>query len=336
MDIIEKQKRMEEVDNFFNQLYGKIMALHFSYLITFKDRIETYSFAINNETGRRNMAIKAIELADNGVDVWHAVNTISVKPANGKRGDENVVSFQTAIIVDIDIRSDAHKGDLALFATNFNEAKSFLPFTPSLIIHSGYGLHAYYIFDTPITMTDKNREEIKRRNNLLLDVVRTRANGKKIDGVGDLPRILRTPGTFNFKLGKDNAPLCHIVEDSGLRFTPDEIDKKLNTLIAITHPQETPTKSARKNFTDYDDDNLDLKEIRIRQMLDYINVVDGEYEKWLGVGIALFNEGMDYSLWEQWSRTQPEFKEGECERKWNSFHHDSSGITIGLIVSMGY
>ena len=38
-------------------------------------------------------------------------------------------------------------------------------------------------------------------------------------------------------------------------------------------------------------------------MLDYINVVDGEYEKWLGVGIALFNEGMNYSLWEQWSNS---------------------------------
>ena len=62
MDITEKQKRIEEAENFFNQLYGKIIALHFSYLITFKDRIETYSFAINNETGRRNMAIKAIEL----------------------------------------------------------------------------------------------------------------------------------------------------------------------------------------------------------------------------------------------------------------------------------
>ena len=138
------------------------------------------------------MAIKAIKLADNGVDVWHAVNTISVKPANGKRGDENVVSFQTAIIVDIDIRSAAHKGDPALFAADFDEAKSFLPFTPSLIIHSGYGLHAYYIFDTPITITDQNREEIKQRNNLLLDVIRARANGKKIDGVGDLPRVLHT------------------------------------------------------------------------------------------------------------------------------------------------
>ena len=327
----EKQRQVEEALEFFDSLYEKITASHFAYLITFKDRIETYSFAINNETGRQNMAIKAIELADNGVDVWHSVNIVNVKPANGKRGDENVVSFQTAIIVDIDIRSDAHKGDPALFAADFDEAKSFLPFTPSLIIHSGYGLHAYYIFDTTIAITDQNREEIKRRNNLLLDVVRTLANGKKIDGVGDLPRILRTPGTFNYKLGKDNAPLCHIVEDSGLRFTPDEIDEKLNTLISITPPQETPTKSARKNFTDYDDDNPDLKEFRIRRMLDYINVIDGEYEKWLGGGIALFNENMDCNIWEQWSRTRPDFKEGECERKWNGFHHDSSGITIGSL-----
>lgn len=116
-----------------------------------------------------------------------------------------------------------------------------------------------------------------------------------------------------------------------MRFTPDEIDEKLNTLISIIPSQEIPTKSARKNFTDYDEDNPDLKEFRIRRILDYINVVDGEYEKWLGVGIALFNEGMDCSIWEQWSRTQPDFKEGECERKWNDFHHDSSGITIGSL-----
>lgn len=100
------------------------------------------------------MTRKAIELSESGFDVWHAVNPVSVKPTGGKRGDENVVSYQTAIVVDIDIRSDAHKGDPALFAADFDEVKSFLPFTPSLIIHSGYGLHDYYIFDTPITITD--------------------------------------------------------------------------------------------------------------------------------------------------------------------------------------
>ena len=290
------------------------------------------------------MARKAIELSDSGVDIWHSVNPVNVEPADGKRGDEKSVSYQTAVVVDIDIRSDAHKGDPTKLAANFDEAKSFLPFTPSIIINSGYGLHAYYIFDSPIKITDDNREELKRRNNLLLDVIRQRANGKKIDGVGDLPRILRTPGTFNYKLGKDNAPLCHIVENSGLRFTPDEIDEKLDMLSfrpffkpKIRGSQKTEMLSFRPfidetlSFRPFIDDNPDFKEFRIRRMLDYINVVDGEYEKWLGVGFALFNEGMHFSVWEQWSRTQPDFKEGECERKWNGFHHDPNGISIASL-----
>lgn len=327
----KKQNRFAELVHFFNQLYSKIPAQHFIYLITFKNGIETYSFSIANESQRKAMAQKAVELADNGIDVWHSVNPVSIEPTIGKRGDETVVSYQTAIIVDIDIRSAAHKGDQSLLAADFDEAKSFLPFTPSLIIFSGYGIHAYYIFDSPIKISDDNREELKRRNNLLLDAIRARANGKKIDGVGDLPRVLRTPSTFNFKLGADNAPLCHIVEDSGLRFPPDQIDEKLKALTIITPPQEVQTKLTQKNFIDYGDDNPYFKEFRIRRMLDYINVVDGEYDKWLNVGFALFNEGMELTLWENWSRTQPEFKEGECESKWNGFHHDPNGISIASL-----
>jgi len=231
------------------------------------------------------------------------------------------VSYQTAIVVDIDIQSDAHKSDN--LAANSDEAKSFLPFPPSIIINSGYGLHAYYIWGEPLAVTDQNREEIKRRNNLLLEIVRQRASGKKIDGVGDLPRILRTPGTYNYKLGKDNAPLCHIVEDSGLLFSPAEIDEKLNALFVEKKPEP---KSTHLLDFDFYDDNPDLKEFRIRRMLDYINVVDGEYEKWLSVGMALKNEGFDCSLWEQWSRTQPDFKEGECESKWQGFNRSGYGI----------
>lgn len=40
---------------------------------------------------------------------------------------------------------------------------------------------------------------------------------------------------------------------------------------------------------------------------------------------------MELSAWEQWSRTQPEFKEGECESKWNGFHHDPNGISIASL-----
>ena len=331
MSITEPQNILAETTKFFNLLFGKIPANNFSYLIKFAGGNGIYSFSISDETQRELMAYKAIELSNKGFDVWHAVNPVCVEPADGKRGDENAVSYQTAIVVDIDIRSDAHKGAPSLFAADFDEAKSFLPFTPSLIIHSGYGLHAYYIFDIPIQITDENREQLKRRNNLLIDVVRQKANGKKIDGVGDLPRILRTPGTFNYKLGKDNPPLCHIVEVNDTRYSPADIDEKLNALAIVISSEVSPSKTTRKSDIDYADDDPDLKEFRIRRMLDYISIVDGEYEKWLDVGFALFNEGMNCSLWEQWSRTQPEFKEGECERKWNGFHHDPNGISIASL-----
>ena len=325
MNLTETQKKISEMIEFFNLLFGKIPAPHFSYLITFSGRVDTYSFAINDETKRETMARKAIELSELGRDVWHAVNPVSVKPTDGKRGDETTVSYQTAIVVDIDIKSDAHKSDN--LAQSFEEAKSFLPFTPSLIIDSGYGLHAYYIWNMPIEITDENREEIKRRNNLLIEVVRKKANSKKIDGVGDLPRILRTPGTFNYKLGKDNAPLCHIVEINDVRYTPADIDTRLNAL----HVEKNNTnESAQKSYVHYDNDNPDLKEFRIHRMLDFINVVDGEYEKWLDVGFALYNEGMTLADWEQWSRTQPEFKEGECEAKWKGFK-PNGGITIATL-----
>ena len=269
----KKQTRITETMKFFHLLYGKITTLHFAYLWTKQRGI--FPFVINDETQIAAMAIKAVELSDCGVDVWHAVNPVCIQPTDGKRGDETVVSYQVACVVDIDIRSDAHKGDPKKLATDFNEAKSFLPFTPSLIIFSGYGLHAYYIFDSPIEITNENRESLKHRNNLLIDVTRKNADGKTIDGVGDLPRVMRTPGTFNYKLGKENAPLCHIVEDYGLHFSPAEIDEKLSAMIIAETPKEqpnttTPIKSAQTFNADFVDDR-DFNIFRVRRMLDFIS-----------------------------------------------------------------
>ena len=327
----EKQSQINETTKFFHLLYSKITASQFAYLWTKQRGI--FSFAISDETQREAMALKAVELSSIGVDVWHSVNPVCVQPSNDKRGDETVVAYQIACVVDIDIRSVAHKGDPTKLAADFDEAKSFLPFTPSLIIHSGYGLHAYYIFDTPIAITDQNREQLKRRNNLWLDIIRLRANGKKIDGVGDLPRVMRTPGTFNYKLGKDNAPLCHIVEDSGLRFAPDDIDKKLGAMsLAETQKVQpiatTPYKFAQTFNEEFVDDK-DFNFFRIRRMLDFISPASLTYDEWLAVGMALKNTGCDCSDWENWSRSDDRFKEGECESKWNGFNRD--GYDIGTL-----
>ena len=325
----EKNKRIDKLVNFFNQLYGKIPAPNFAYLWTKHRGI--FPFAIANETQRIAMAKKAIELSDCGVDVWHSVNTVSIEPTNGKRGDETVVSYQTAIVTDIDIAGAAHKSNN--LAVNFDEAKSFLPFTPSLILNSGHGGQAYYIFDHPILISDQNREEIKYRNNLMLNVIRNNASGKTIDGVGDLPRVMRTPGTFNYKLGKDNAPICHIVEDSGLRFSPADLDERLNALIPIQTPEPQATTTSSTNFVPKSNENFiansDFNIFRVRRMLDFISPSSLTYDEWLAVGMALKNIGCDCSDWEQWSRSDDRFKDGECESKWQGFNRD--GYDIGTI-----
>ena len=329
MNYLSTQQRIAQAITFFNLLFGKIKAEIFSYLIKFADSIDTYPFPIADETHRIDMAKKAIELSDKGFDIWHAINPVNIKPTGGKRGDETAVSYQTAIVVDIDICSEAHKSEN--LAANFEEAKSFLPFTPSIIINSGYGLHAYYIWAEPLAITDENREEIKRRNNLLIELVRQRANGKKIDGVGDLPRILRTPGTFNYKLGKENAPICHIVEDSGLRFSPTELDERLNALIIPQEKEETISSHTETSWTNYGDfaDDRNFNAFRARRMLDFINPSNLTYDEWLAVGMALKNIGCDCSDWEQWSRPDERFKDGECESKWQSFKRD--GYDVGTL-----
>ena len=334
------QQRISEAEKSFNLLYGNIPAetAKFGYLWTKKgEELKTYPFDISNVEERAKMARKAIELSDDGADVYYGVNLMDTAPAADARAKADQVTMQTAVVTDIDIEGGNHtSNEQKKYPPNFDVAKSFLPFEPSILINSGYGLHALNIFNPPISITADNRQSCVERNKKFIEAIRSRADIYKgaVDSVGDLPRVLRVPGTRNYKLGvATDAPICHIVEVNDVRFSPADIDEKLNALTENinTALKTQPRATCAAYEANYADDNPDLKEFRIRRMLDYISVVDGEYEKWLAVGFALFNEGCDCNVWEQWSRSQPEFKEGEIETKWKSFRHDPNGITIATL-----
>ena len=177
-----------------------------------------------------------------------------------------------------------------------------------------------------------------------------------------LEKIFLTRGTYNYKLGRENAPLCHIVESTDLRFSPEELDKLLkeadghvpggvlvstdsslftpdtasttenvscaeakkssseNSSAAAPRKRSLPAIKISRKYTPHEfNDDPDLKEFRIKRMLEHINVCKGEYEKWIGVDFALYSEGMFCSDWNSWSSTQPEYKPGECDKKWQHF-----------------
>lgn len=71
------------------------------------------------------------------------------------------------------------------------------------------------------------------------------------------------------------------------------------------------------------------------QALDYIKASDCSYQEWLNVGMALKHEGYTADVWNEWSRADTRYKDGECYRKWDSFNEETATIvTGGTIVAM--
>lgn len=65
---------------------------------------------------------------------------------------------------------------------------------------------------------------------------------------------------------------------------------------------------------------------------------DCGYDEWLKVGMALKHEGVDCSVWDNWSRSGSKYKNGECERKWTSFKRDdvTGGTLYHIAMQYGY
>lgn len=335
MNFDNTQSRIEAAEKFFNLLYGNVTERKFGYLWTKKgDERKTYPFTVSNADERKAMAAKAIELNDDGFDVYYGVNLLDNAPARNARAKHEIVTVQTASIADLDIEGGMHiSDDKKKYPPTFDVAKSFLPFPVSILVNSGYGAHGLCLYSTPLEITDANRAQAKQRNQKFISAIRDRAGiySKSVDGIGDLARVLRVPGTRNYKLGiSEDAPICHVVEDTGLRFTPTDLDERLNALTpakAKSKQERTPKKIKAANF---DSADKPTEQERAIAMLEKIPCAEQTYGDWIAAGMILKNNGNTCSDWEEWSRADERFKDGECESKWQGFD-EHGGLTIATL-----
>ena len=68
--------------------------------------------------------------------------------------------------------------------------------------------------------------------------------------------------------------------------------------------------------------------------LKYLSPSEMTYEEWLFIGMALKHEGYSVAVWEEWSKNDSRFHEGECEKKWATFNGSASPVTAGTVVQM--
>lgn len=72
----------------------------------------------------------------------------------------------------------------------------------------------------------------------------------------------------------------------------------------------------------------------VLEALGYIDPAACSYSEWVTVGMALRHEGYSWSIWDDWSRNDPRYRYGECEKKWESFRGSASPVTGASIVQM--
>lgn len=219
---------------FFQALYPEETEGH-TYLWTMPDkRTQVFSCAAHADTAQA-----AQKASDAGKDVYFSVGVSErLFRAHERAKSADIVAIP-ALWVDIDIAGDAHAAKA--LPPDYISARALLPemLDPSIVVHSGHGIHAYYLFRELLdTRTDEERsaaEDLLRR---LQGAVRARAaeHGWHVDSVPDLCRVLRVPGTLNRKGG--GAAPCVVAEYSeGLRYNAEDFD--------VLPPVEAASKTER-------------------------------------------------------------------------------------------
>lgn len=190
-------------------------------------------------TDLRAAASAAVAMAGVGYDVYYGVGLASSKKDNGRATADDIVSIP-GVWVDIDYAANgAHKqSDLP---PNLSSALSLLdefPLPASIVIHTGYGVHAYWLFREPWTVNDATeRQEMARFVADFQGVLRTLAarRGWRLDSTYDLARVLRLPGTKNYKITGEPREV-KVLSYTGQRYNQSDIEQFFgaNTEMAAT------------------------------------------------------------------------------------------------------
>src|SRR6516225_8704225 len=102
-----------------------------------------------------------------------------------------------------------------------------LTLAPSLVIHSGHGLHLYWVFNAPIPATAESKAEHDRLLRRLADHLGADA------AVAHCAALMRLPGTTNSKNG-DALPV-HVVTERPNRYALDELKAWLEAATPVIH-----------------------------------------------------------------------------------------------------
>jgi hypothetical protein len=158
---------------------------------------------------------------------------------DAKGGAADVIAWP-GLWVDLDLQGPTHAAEnLPPSLEVVEQLLGQFALAPSALVHSGYGLHAYYLLDTPYVAVDAAGQaafkQLLQQLQWALRGIWTAA-GYVVDHTAKLDQILRLPGTHNYKRkAAGQIEVVHNFVDDGPRYP-------LGQVTALLQGQQAPRK----------------------------------------------------------------------------------------------
>jgi len=163
------------------------------------------------------------------------------------RGKLNNVGGITAVWLDVDYQGDAHKKEnIPPDESSAMEIINGLELEPTIVVHSGHGLQAYWILSDPwIFQSDADRKKATAFTKNWNDAAKFRCSvrGWDLDAVFDLTRVMRLPGSVNAKI-KDHEVPVRILKIGGPTYTVDQIRDAAGKILKDAPTDDPKTKKS--------------------------------------------------------------------------------------------
>lgn len=269
-------------------------------------------------------------------NTYYCVNPRIKELSSYKRGSADDISYVVAAYADFDIRSPAH-AEKSLPETKeqllkFIEDAS--PLKPTLIVWSGNGIHAIWAFDKPYKVKDNPSyiEGILKGWESYLKSMAYEMNGWKFDSVADIARMLRAPGTANFKT--ESRTMCEVIHYEDVRYALDDFQ---------SHAAQRNENSSKLLVTENDDfflmgtgssEELIQKCDFLRHCRDNAATLSEPLWQAMISNVALTSDGHDKV--HELSSPYPNYSYEETDKKYRLAVKNDMPITCKVIKERGY
>lgn len=267
-------------------------------------------------------ALKLIDLHGKQADTWVSMATYSMP---GESRSQKNAGRLCALWLDIDAHEGSKYKSVADVKTALNDFlhNTGLP-KPSLLHCTGFGIHAIWTLTQAIPKSEwqpvaAKLQNLTQRLNLGADPI-----------TADAARILRVPGTMNFR--NPDEPKQAELEETGLGHQEFDVITAAIDEALVKFPAEAKEHGKHVSAKKFDCPETNENIALVKAMLAVINP-DMPYPEWRDAVWSVAATGWDcsYDLARSWSAQGATWDECAFNRLWDGFD-ESRGIGFGTLV----